>query len=86
MNCLSCETHRGTKQILKPSSLRLCGGFSQLGVPFDSPYNKDYSILGSILGSPSFGKLPCITQTKADDPQGPGTLPQTNMETHIVPF
>ena len=23
-----------------------------------SPYNKDYSILGSIMGSPHFGKLP----------------------------
>ena len=36
------------------------GGFSKLGVPylFGSPYNKDYSILGSILGSPNFGKLP----------------------------
>ena len=24
------------------------------------PYSKDYSILGSILGYPSFGKLPTI--------------------------
>ena len=24
------------------------------------PYSKDYSILGSILGYPNFGKLPCI--------------------------
>ena len=24
------------------------------------PYNKDYSILGSILGSPYFGKLPAL--------------------------
>ena len=35
-----------------------------MGVPknygylFGGPYNKDYSILGSILGSPYFGKLP----------------------------
>ena len=28
-----------------------------LGVP--GPHNKDYSILGSILGSPDFEKLPC---------------------------
>ena len=28
------------------------------GVPFWGPNNKDYSILGSILGSPYFGKLP----------------------------
>ena len=27
-----------------------CGGFPKLGVPFGRPYNKDYSILGSILG------------------------------------
>ena len=30
-----------------------------LGVPYD----KDYSILGSILGPPSFGKLPYICRT-----------------------
>ena len=29
------------------------------GALFGDPYNKDYSILGSILGSPYFGKLPC---------------------------
>ena len=34
------------------------GGFPKLGYPFGGPYNKDYSILGSILGSPYFGKLP----------------------------
>ena len=28
------------------------------GYPFGGPYNKDYSILGSILGSPYFRKLP----------------------------
>ena len=28
------------------------------------PYNKDYSILGSILGYPSFGKLPFGTGEK----------------------
>ena len=28
------------------------------GTLFGCPYNKDYSILGSILGSPYFGKLP----------------------------
>ena len=28
--------------------------------PFlEDPYNKDHSILGSIFGSPYFGKLPC---------------------------
>ena len=34
------------------------GGFPKLGVIFEAPHNKDYSILGSILGSPYFGKLP----------------------------
>ena len=29
-----------------------------LGTFFGGPHNKDYSILGSILGSPYFGKLP----------------------------
>ena len=34
-------------------------GLSQIrGTLFRGPYNKDYSILGSILGSPCFGKLP----------------------------
>ena len=28
------------------------------GILFRGPYDKDYSILGSILGSPYFGKLP----------------------------
>ena len=34
-------------------------GISQnYGYLFGGPHNKDYSILGSILGSPYFGKLP----------------------------
>ena len=34
-------------------------GFPKIrGYLFGGPYNKDYSILGSILGYPSFGKLP----------------------------
>ena len=34
-------------------------GISQnYGYHFGGPHNKDYSILGSILGSPYFGKLP----------------------------
>ena len=37
-----------------------CGGFPKLGVPFWGSQNKDYSILGSILGSPYFGNLPCL--------------------------
>ena len=35
-------------------------GFPKLGDLFGDPYNKDYSILGSILGSPYFGKLPNV--------------------------
>ena len=31
------------------------GGFPKLGVPFWGPYTKDYSILGSKLGSPILG-------------------------------
>ena len=39
-------------------------GFPKIrGTLFGGPHNKDYSILGSILGSPYFGKLPygCFT-------------------------
>ena len=33
-------------------------GFPQIrGAHFGGPHNKDYSILGSILGSPDFGNL-----------------------------
>ena len=34
------------------------GGFLKLGVPFWGSHNEDYSIWGSILGSPCLGKLP----------------------------
>ena len=37
------------------------GPYGDVGLPFWGsldPYNKDYSILGSILGYPNFGKLP----------------------------
>ena len=34
------------------------GGSQEEGYPFRGPHNKNYSILGSILGSPKFGKLP----------------------------
>ena len=34
-------------------------GFPEIrGTLFGGPNNKDYSILGSILGSPDFGKVP----------------------------
>ena len=38
------------------------GAFPKLGVAFRGPNDKDYSILGSILGSPHFGKLPSSLQ------------------------
>ena len=41
-----------------PPSICISGGFPVLGLPFLGPHNKDYSILGSILGSPYLGKLP----------------------------
>ena len=35
------------------------GGFSKIrAYPFGDPHNKDFSIVGSILGSPYSGKLP----------------------------
>ena len=36
------------------------------GTMLGSPYNKDYSILGSIMGSPYFGKLPCRAKAVKD--------------------
>ena len=46
-----------------PCVSTIYGGFPKLGgYPFGSPNNKDYSILGSILGSPNFGKLPYVCQ------------------------
>ena len=35
------------------------GGSQNWGNLFRDPQNKDYSILGFILGYPNFGKLPC---------------------------
>ena len=37
--------------------LSIWGVSQNYGYLFGDPYNKDYSILGSILGSPYFGKL-----------------------------
>ena len=38
--------------------IAVCWGFQ--GYLFGGLHNKDYNILGSILGSPYFGKLPCV--------------------------
>ena len=43
------------------------GDFPKLGVPFWGPNNKDYSILGSILGSLYFGKLPYVAHGSPRD-------------------
>ena len=48
------------------------GRFPKLGLFFGkvpspySPYKKDHSILGSILGSPYFGKLPCSARASRE--------------------
>ena len=56
MNCKASITF-GSWYNTDPHAYKFlpCGGFPKLGVPFGAPYNKDYSILGSILGSPYFG-------------------------------
>ena len=43
--------------ILITTSIDMCVS-QNWGYLFGGPYNKDYSILGSILGSPNSGKLP----------------------------
>ena len=48
------------------------------GYPFGGPYNKDYSILGSILGSPYFEKLPNRLQTDVGNHLGLPTLLSLN--------
>ena len=39
------------------------------GTFFGVPHNKDYSIMGSILGSPHLGKLPYIASTAIQPPK-----------------
>ena len=47
------------KDSLNGRGVGLIWGFPKIrGTLSGGPYNKDYSILGSILGSPHFGKLP----------------------------
>ena len=41
------------------------GSFLKLAVPFWGSHNKDYGILGFILGSPFFGKLSPIKQIRS---------------------
>ena len=45
-------------------SPRFIAGFPKIrGTLFGGPHNKEYSILGSMLGSPYSGKLPYLPQT-----------------------
>ena len=48
----------------------ICGFPKVEGYPFGGPNNKDYSILGSILGSPHLGKLPYKAHREFDPFQG----------------
>ena len=50
---------RSFKTLLHQVCIRF-GGFLKLGVPFGGPHNEEYSILGSMLGSLYFGKLPFV--------------------------
>ena len=50
---------------MQQSNLAPC--YMEFPYLFGVPYNKDYSILGSILGSPYFGKLPYRPQTTNPD-------------------
>ena len=58
------------------------GGFPKLGVPFEGPYKKDYSILGFILRHLLFSQVQTSEATCRDrsmplvdmyDPKGPRT-------------
>ena len=56
--------------------IHLYGGFPKIrGSLLGNPYNKDYSILGSILRYPYFGKLPyvqCTLKRSQNSPERPG--------------
>ena len=45
-------------QGLGPDAGKLLWGYLKIRGTMGGPQNKDYSILGSIVGSPDFGKLP----------------------------
>ena len=56
-------------------------GFSELGLPFQGPYNKEYSIFGVYIGVPFLGKLPnlvvALQESKADSHYSPSRLMTT---------
>ena len=61
---LEVEASRLTPLLAVPLAVTAFASWRQVGVSqitgtfLGGPHNKDYSILGSILGSPHFGKLP----------------------------
>ena len=58
LQCIETTTPTLEQSMLGVIVRAVYGGFPKLGAPFWGPNNKGYSILGSILGSPYFGKLP----------------------------
>ena len=68
-------------------------GFPKLGLPFEGPSNKDYSIFGSVLGSPYFGKLQyhmhiytrtSLVATRIDQSPGFRMFPNLTRQTFIL--
>ena len=57
---IGAAIHVMVAQEMLLSGLKI-GSSQNYGYPFGGPYNNDYSILGSFLGSPYFGKLPSTT-------------------------
>ena len=58
---VDCRLGAPTPQQLRPQGFLQSRGFPKIrvkGTFLGGPYKKDYSILGSIFGSPYLGKLP----------------------------
>ena len=60
---MSCGQYEPESELLTEG---IYGCFPKSGYHFKGPHNKDYSILGSKLGSPYFGKLPYIEDNIGD--------------------
>ena len=52
------DGNEGMEKKMETTIVGYMGDSQNWGYLFGGPNNKDYSILGSILGYPSFGKLP----------------------------
>ena len=52
----------GLLSFCRTGRFRYLGVSQNLGYQFRGPHIKDYSILGSILGSPYLGKLPFVSE------------------------